>query len=137
MATDGGEDLSRRPASSGSGLEPNVAAALSYVLGIVTGIIFVLLERDQFVRFHAFQSIFLTVAWIVIWIILSIVGAVLGHIPFINILAFIIGLLISFVLGLGGLILWIVLIIKAYQGSRFALPFVGPIAERYAARQLN
>ena len=52
----------------GTGLAPNVAGALSYVLGLVTGILFVLLERDRFVRFHAFQSILVSVAWIVFWV---------------------------------------------------------------------
>jgi len=134
MATDSGDDLVRPGPNSGTGLEPNVAAALSYVLGIITGVIFVMLERNALVRFHAFQSIFLTIAWIVFWIAFSIVQAILIHIPFINILAFIFGLLLSMGLGLGGLILWIILIIKAYQGQRFSLPIVGPIAERYAAR---
>lgn len=134
MATDGGDDLARPGPNSGTGLEPNVAAALSYVLGIITGLIFVLLERDPLVRFHAFQSIFLTVAWIVFWIAFTIVQGILFHIPFVGFLALIIGFLVSLGLGLGGLLLWIVLIIKAYQGQRFSLPIVGPIAERYAAR---
>jgi uncharacterized membrane protein len=135
MATDGGEELVRPGPNSGSGLEPNVAAALSYVLGIITGIIFVFLERNPSVRFHAFQSIFLTVAWIVFWIVFSVVQAILAHIPFIGFLALIFGFFLSLGLGLGGLLLWIVLIIKAYQGQHFALPIVGPIADRYAARQ--
>lgn len=135
MATEGGEGSTNGGQARGTGLEPNVAAALSYVLGIVTGVIFVALERDPFVRFHAFQSILLTVAWIAVWIVLSVIGAVLAVVPILNILALIIGFLISLGLGLGGLLLWIVLMIKAYQGQRLKLPIIGPMAERYAAGQ--
>ncbi|MCC7105154.1 MAG: hypothetical protein IT307_08440, partial [Chloroflexi bacterium] len=87
---------------SGTGLQPNVAAALSYVLGIVTGVIFVLIERDRFVRFHAFQCIFLTVAWIVFWIGFNVLVAVLSLVPFLGFLAAIVGILLGMVLGLGG-----------------------------------
>src|SRR5438067_11531213 len=116
MATDGGGVGGSGAGSSGSGLEPNIAAALSYVLGLLTGVIFVVMERDTFVRFHAWQSILLTVAWIVFWIAFTVVAAILGHVPFLGFLVAIFGILLSFGLGLGGLLLWIVLILKAYQG---------------------
>jgi uncharacterized membrane protein len=135
MATGGNAEFSSSGSGS-TGLQPNVAAALSYVLGIVSGVVFVLIEKDPFVRFHAFQSIFLSVAWIAIWIVLSIIGAVLGHIPILNILAFLVGILISIGLSLGGLLLWIVLIVRAFQGARLSLPYVGPLAEQYAAKPI-
>lgn len=119
-------------APQGTGLAPNVAGALSYVLGPVTGVVFVLLERDRFVRFHAFQSIFLSVAWLVFWIGFSIIEAILRFTPALALIVALIGLLLSLVLGLGAFILWIVLIIRAYQGSRWKLPFIGDMAERYA-----
>lgn len=122
-------------AQPGSGLTPNVAGALSYVLGALTGIIFILIEkRDSFVRFHAMQSIFLTVAWIALSILLNILGAILGIVPVIGpIFALIIGLLVSLGIGLGGFILWIMLIVKAYQGQKWKLPYIGDMAEKYAA----
>jgi uncharacterized membrane protein len=120
---------------SGTGLAPNVAAALSYVLGIVTGIVFLMLEKDRFVRFHAYQSVLLTAAWIVFWIGFSILSTILAFIPFLGFLVAIVGLLLSLGLGLGGLVLWIVLLLKAYQGQTWKLPFIGDMAEKYAAPQ--
>lgn len=123
-------------AQGGTGMAPNVAGALSYVLGLITGIIFVLLEKDSFVRFHAFQSIVFNVAWIALWIAFTIFSAIVGFIPAVGgILALIIGFIVSLGLGLGGFVLWIVLIIKAYQGQRWKLPYLGDMAERYAGSQ--
>ena len=103
--------------SFGSSLTPNVAGALSYVLGFITGIVFLLTSKDKFVRFHAMQSIITSVAIMVLNIILgfTIIGLVL--VPF---------------LGLGSLALFIVLIIKAYQGEKFKLPVIGEYAEKNA-----
>lgn len=98
-------------------MEPNVAAALSYLLGFITGIIFILVEKEnRFVRFHAWQSIFFSVA-------LCIVNIVVGSIPVVN-------CFVSPVLLLGGLVLWIVLMVKAYQGEKFKLPVIGDISEK-------
>ena len=118
---------------AGTGLAPNIAAALSYVLGLITGIVFLMIDRDPFVRFHAYQSIFLSVAWFVFWIGFNIVSIVLSFIPFLGFLAAIVGLLLSLVLGLGMLVLVLVLIFKAYQGQHMKLPVIGDMAEKYAA----
>ncbi len=120
-----------------SGLAPNVAAALSYVLGLITGIIFVILEKDNdYVRFHAFQSIIYSLAWIVVSIAWSILMTILGFIlPVLGFIIELLGTLFLLVVGLGGFVLWIILIIKAYQGQRFKLPVIGDMAERYATGQ--
>jgi len=121
-------------AASGTGLTPNVAGALSYFLGPITGVIFVLLDKnDRFVRFHAFQSILLSGAWIAFWVAFDIVSIILGQIPLLGVLAVLFGLLLSVVLGLGGLVLWIALMVMAYQGKSPKLPVIGVMAERYAA----
>jgi uncharacterized membrane protein len=120
-----------------SGLAPNVAAALSYVLGWITGLIFVLIEKENsFVRFHAFQSILYSVAWIAVVIawnilifIVSMASSVLG------LLVGLLGILFWLVAGLGGFALWIILIIKAAQGDTFKLPMLGDMAERLAKGQ--
>ena len=99
------------------GLEPNLAGLLCYVLGWVTGVIFFILEKEnKFVRFHAMQSI-------VTFGALTLVNIILSFIPFIG---WILGLLISLL----GLILWIILMIKAYQGQRYKLPWAGDFAEK-------
>jgi len=97
------------------GLDENIASALTYVLGFLTGIVFFLVEKEnKTVRFHAMQSI-------ITFICLFIVSVVLSFIPFIN--------LLSPLVGLVGLILWLVLMLKAYQGEKFKLPVIGDIAE--------
>ena len=112
------------PSTSG-GLTPNLAGALSYLLGPVTGIIFLVLERtNNFVRFHAMQSTVLGVAWIILSIALSVLS---GIVP---VIGWIFGLLISIVLGIGGFILWLLLMWNAYQGKEWELPVVGPFARK-------
>jgi len=130
MQNDGNYSPNAQP---GAGMAPNLAGALSYVLGLVTGIVFLMMSKDRFVRFHAYQSIFLTLAWVVFWIAFSVVSTVIGFVPFLRFLVAIIGLLLSLGLGLGGMALWIVLILKAYQGQQWKLPYIGDLAERYAA----
>ena len=99
------------------GLDENIAAALTYVLGVLTGIIFFLIEKEnKTVRFHAIQSI-------IIFLPLMVVMMIVSFIPFINLLLPLVGLVI--------LVLWLVLIIKAYQGEKFTIPVVGDLAESY------
>ena len=68
--------------AAGAGLTPNVAGALAYLVGAITGILFLVIDpfkADRFVRFHAFQSIFFNLAWIAFWIVWMIVGADAGR----------------------------------------------------------
>lgn len=131
----GGASPGGGQAGAGAGMSPNLAGALAYVLGIVTGIVFLLIEKDPFVRFHAYQSILLSVAWIVFWIAWTIVSGILFQVPFLGFIAVIVGMLVSLVLGLGMLVLVVMLIIKAAQGQRWKLPFIGDMAEKYATGQ--
>jgi uncharacterized membrane protein len=128
----GGGAISPATASSAP-MASNVAALLTYVLGLITGIIFLVIEpynKDKFVRFHAFQSIFLNVAWIVFWIALNIVGAILSKISF-GLFGFVM-LIVDMVLGLGFLLLWLFLMFKAYNNEKYMLPIIGSIAAQQA-----
>ncbi|MCA9407270.1 MAG: DUF4870 domain-containing protein [Candidatus Omnitrophica bacterium] len=99
------------------GMQPNVAALLSYLLGFITGIIFYVIEKDnKFVRFHAMQSI-------VVFGFFMALQIILGFIP-------IIGWTLMAFIPLIVLILWIILMVKAYQGEKFKLPIAGDIAEQ-------
>lgn len=99
-------------------IEENIAGALCYVLVWLTGIIFFILEKNnKFVKFHAIQSI-------IVFLPLFILMSILWFIPFI-------GWVLNGLIGLLVFILWIVLILKAYQGEKFKLPIVGDIAENY------
>ncbi len=102
---------------SSTGLNANVAGLLCYVGWWVSGLVLILIEKDsKFVRFHALQSIY-------VFGTITVASIILGWIP---ILGFVLGPL----LGLLGIVLWIVLMIKAYQGEMFKLPWVGDLVEK-------
>jgi uncharacterized membrane protein len=112
--------------AAGGGLTDNVAGMLAYVT-IIPAIIFLVMapyNRSKFVRFHSFQCIFFWVGVTAICIALSFVGMI----P-------VIGLLTLFILpliGIGALIVWIILLMKANQGLMFKLPVIGDMAEKQA-----
>jgi uncharacterized membrane protein len=119
-------------AANSGGLSENMVSALCYLLWVLTGVLFLVLapySQNRTIRFHAWQSIFCWVGWVAIGIGLNIVSLILGHIPFLGWL--LIGVLWS-VYGLAAFCLWIFLMYKAYQGERFVLPIVGPLAEKQA-----
>ena len=115
-------------ATTSTGLQPNVAGALSYLLGLITGIAFLVLEKEnRFVRFHAAQSIVVSIAMIALSIAFSLLGGVLAFIP---ILGWIVALLLSLVLGFGSFVLWLFLMWQAFQGKEWEAPIVGAYARR-------
>jgi uncharacterized membrane protein len=119
--------------AAGTGLTPNVAGALAYLVGAITGILFLVIEpfkADRFVRFHAFQSIFFNLVWIAFWIVWMIVGLMLGAIS--HGLFFIIQLPINLLITVGGFCLWAYLMYSAYQGKTFQLPVIGALAASQA-----
>lgn len=119
------------PAQEG-GLQSNVANALCYLLGIITGVLFLVLEpynRNKQTRFHAFQAIFFSAGMIVLSIVLTIVGTIIAMVP---VVGWMISLLLSLVLWLGSIFLWLFLMWKAYNNEKFVLPIVGPLAEKQA-----
>ncbi len=104
---------------SSTGLDENVAGLLCYVLGWVSGLVFFLLEQEnKFVRFHSIQSS-------LVFGVITVASIVLGWIPFI-------GVVFSVLIGVLGFALWIILMIKAYQGVKFKLPWSGNLAEKWA-----
>ena len=113
--------MSETNGKTSTGLEQNVAGLLCYVGLWVTGIIFVILEKDnQFVRFHAIQSIIVFGALTLAGVLFSVV---LAFIP-------VIGALLAWLIWVLTIILWIVLMLKAYQGQRYKVPLAGNIAEQ-------
>jgi uncharacterized membrane protein len=113
-----------KPRGTSTGLEPNVAGLLCYILGWLTGLIFFLLEKEnEFVRFHAKQSIVVFGAVSAVSILLFI----LGWIPYIGVLFFVLNVLV----GILSLVLWVMLMVKAYQGERYKLPWAGDFAEKH------
>jgi uncharacterized membrane protein len=119
--------------AAGAGLTPNVAGALAYLVGAITGILFLVIDpfkTDRFVRFHAFQSIFFNLAWIAFWILWTIIGLMLGAIS--HGLFFIIQLPINLLLFVGGFCLWAYLMYTAYQGKTVQIPVIGALAASQA-----
>lgn len=100
----------------GTGLPRNTAAALSYVLGPVTGVLFYLLEKDSFVRFHAMQSIVVFVLLFVLQWVFGLTLVLLPLVPLISVLGF---------------VLWLLLIYKAWQGQEWEVPVLGSYARKF------
>jgi uncharacterized membrane protein len=118
---------------SSTGLDANIAAALSYVFGLLSGALFFAIENDsRFVKFHAMQSMLVSVAAIVVYIAYMIVFMILWRLPFIGWIAGIFGTLGWALLALGFLGLWLFCMFKAFQGERFKLPYLGEVAEKQA-----
>lgn len=114
----GGEEEEKMEKTD-SGLNQNLAGLLAYIAGIISGVIFLLIEKEnQFVRFHAYQSIMVTVGLVILSIGLSFVPLV--------------GWALSLLLSPIGFIIWIVCMYKAYQGEVFKLPIVGNMAASQA-----
>jgi uncharacterized membrane protein len=108
----------------------NAASALCYVLGLITGILFLVLEpynKNRTIRFHAFQSIFLNIAVIIIAIALGIFDALLARI-----LGWWMGYVLGLLFDLACFGIWIYMIISTYQGRTTALPIIGPMAQQQA-----
>jgi len=107
--------------NNGSSLDPKLAAMLAYLLGPIGGIVFYMTTKDSYVKFHAMQSIMTSVAIIIIFTGFSILAVLLYF--FWSLL---------WILNLATFGLWVLLMIKAFQGERYKLPIVGEMAERYA-----
>ena len=114
-------------AANQSGLSENAAGGLAYM--VIPAVIFLLMEpytRNSSIRFHSWQCIFLVAALIVIDVALAIVAKIFGLLglfwPF--------GIAPMFTLAM--LILWIMVLIKAFNGEKLKLPIVGDLAEKRA-----
>ena len=118
--------------STSTGLDPKVAAMLSYLIGWVTGVLFFLVERDnRYVRFHAMQSI---VALGGLWA-LGVGFWILGFLAvFVSAGAFRLMMWLAQITWLAGVILWLICLFKAYAGEWWKVPVAGDIAERVANR---
>src|SRR3989344_9700703 len=100
-------------AAKSTGLNKNTSGALAYVLGPITGVIFLIIDKDPFVRFHAMQSIVVFVGLFVLQMVLGFTIILAILIPIISILTF---------------VLWLILIYKAWQGEQWEGPVFGKIA---------
>jgi uncharacterized membrane protein len=112
----------------GLGMDENLAAALCYIP--IVGLIFLLVEpynKNRTIRFHAMQSLFYCIAWIAVGIVLGIFGGIFMPLGMLSL-----WLLLSRLVELALFVGWIIMAVKAYQGSKFIMPIIGPIAEKQA-----
>jgi len=115
--------------SAGRELQSNVAAGLCYLIGFISGIFFLVVDpykSDRFVRFHAFQAIFLSVVWFALYFLFAILSAILPS------MLWSVMWMLNAVLGLGFFLLWVFLIYKAYNKEQFKLPVIGDLAAKQA-----
>jgi uncharacterized membrane protein len=113
-------------------MNDNMASALCYLLGFITGILFLVLapyNQNRNIRFHAFQSIFLNIAWFAAYIVVSIISLAFRAIPILGELVYVV---LHLSLALAALVLWLYLMFKAYNGEKIVLPLVGPLADKQA-----
>lgn len=116
-----------------TGISSNVAGLLCYIFGLITGVLFLILEpykHDRFVRFHAFQSIFFNIASVVFWVAWNIVQGVLSVITHGTFAVIFIPL--DLLIGLAFFACWLFLMFKAYNNQKYMLPVIGSLAEKQA-----
>jgi uncharacterized membrane protein len=117
--------------SGGAGLTMNLAAALSYALGAITGVLFLVLQpykNNRLVRFHAIQSIILNVAVVAIAIVWSIIVGILVSIAGFWVLT--VALPLHWLFGLGIFALWLFMMFQAYSEREYRIPWIGDIAAK-------
>lgn len=130
----GGTGVDDASATS-TGLAPNVAAGLACVLTLVTGIIFLVIEqKNRFVRFWAMQAVVFGAAWFIASIVLTVVGAVFSHIPLLNIVVGFLMVLLNLALFVVAILIYIVMLVKAFGGQEWEVPVLGKIARQQLAR---
>jgi uncharacterized membrane protein len=116
-------------ASPTAGMDENVAGLLCYILGWITGLIFFLIDKRPFVRFHAAQSIGMSIGLFAIYLIIGVLFTML-HFMSMGFVA----LAIYPLLALLVFVLWIFMMYKAYQHEKYMLPIIGPIAANMAGK---
>lgn len=117
------------PPVQAAGLTDNLAGALCYLGLLITGILFLVLapyNQNRTIRFHAFQAIFLNIAWILVWFVVNILFSV------VHIAGLFLGLFLSPVLWLAFIALWVYMMVTTYQGKTVVLPVIGPLAQQQA-----
>lgn len=131
VAVSGGAPPLTAPPAANAGLTENAVGALCYLGGLVTGIIFLVIppyNQNPRIKFHAFQSILFNLAWVLAWFVILAVGLIL---PFgLSVMLSLFSLLIWG----GGLVVWLLLMWKAYQGESVTLPVIGVIARQQAGK---
>ncbi|MDR5672923.1 Tic20 family membrane protein [Halalkaliarchaeum sp. AArc-CO] len=113
------------------GLDRNLAGALAYSVTFLTGLVFYLVTDDEYVRFHAAQSVVAFGSVFALVLLFELLGALLGTVSALEAGVSAAVTLVSSALGLAAFVLWLLLMVKAGRGERFKLPLLGTVAERF------
>jgi uncharacterized membrane protein len=123
--------VEKKPAaSSGGASESNLLAAVGYIIGLLAIILYLIKKEDKYLRFHSMQSILIWVGAFIAAVVLGIISTILGFIPVIQVL--------SCVFGFAAVVVWLVAVVaalycayKAFNGEKYELPYIGPMAKKY------
>ena len=116
--------------AKGTGLAPNIASVLCYICMPISSIIFMLIEKEnKEVQFHAWQGTTFGVGYIVVIMAIEILSSILGVL--LRFLGVMVGLLTPLA-GLVAFVVWIICLVKAYQGERWKIPYIGDFAAKKA-----
>jgi uncharacterized membrane protein len=119
------------PNMSDTGLPSNVAAGICAIFHLLGGIVFYFIEKkDQFVRHWAIQTIYFGGVWIAAFFAIAILSMVFTHAPFVGWMFYLLFGLVHFAVWLGGLVLWIIGIVKAFQGEKWEYPITSELGKR-------
>lgn len=122
------QDAPNYSTSTTTEIEPTVAATLSYTLGVVTGVLFLVLEKEnKFVRFHAAQSTVASLMLVLVAVGVSMASRVLAYLPFVGRLGV---FFLTTGLALVTFVLWLALMYRAFSGDRWELPVAADVAKK-------
>jgi uncharacterized membrane protein len=126
--------VAQDPSQSSFGLQPNVAAGIASFFGVIGGLVILLGKPPQaWVRFVAVQSIVLFVAYIILEIALGVIGAMAALVPGLRFALWGVIGIVNMLLGLAVFIAWIIVTVKAFQGSAYRLPVIAAYADKFSA----
>jgi uncharacterized membrane protein len=119
------------PNVSDTGLPSNVAAGICAIFHLLGGLVFYFVERkDQFVRHWAIQTIYFGGAWMAAFFAIAFLSAIFTHAPLVGWIFALLFVLVNFAVWLGGVVLWIIGIVKAFQGEKWEYPITSELGKK-------
>lgn len=119
------------PNVSDTGLPSNVAAGICAIFHLLGGLVFYFVERkDQFVRHWAIQTIYFGGAWMAAFFAIAFLSAIFTHAPLVGWIFALLFVLLNFAVWLGGVVLWIIGIVKAFQGEKWEYPITSELGKK-------
>jgi uncharacterized membrane protein len=119
------------PNVSDTGLPSNVAAGICAIFHLLGGLVFYFIEKkDQFVRHWAIQTIYFGGAWIAAFFAIGFLSLIFTHAPLVGWIFVLLFALLHFAVWLGGVVLWIIGVVKAFQGQKWEYPITSELGKK-------